>query len=167
MPATKRSAASNTGFFQPHRPDRLLRVDELMSRTSKDTAGKPRKQSASADDLQRPGHLFKPGQSGNPKGRQRGSRNQATLAVEALLDGEAELLTRKAIEIAKEGDMQALRLCLDRIVPPRKDRPVNFELPPITCAGDAAKASAALVAAVSIGQITPSEAVEVVPLVVV
>ena len=55
--------------------------------------------------------------------------------------------------------MQALRLCLDRLVSPRKDRPVSFELPAITCAGDA-KASAALVAAVAIGQITPSEAVE-------
>jgi hypothetical protein len=69
-------------------------------------------------------------------------------------------LTKKAIELAKTGDMQALRLCLDRLVPPRKDRPVSFELPAITCAGDAAKASAALVAAVAIGQITPSEAVE-------
>jgi hypothetical protein len=46
-----------------------------------------------------------------------------TLAVEALLDGEAETITRKAIELAKEGDLTALRLCLDRIAPPRKDRP--------------------------------------------
>lgn len=31
---------------------------------------------APADDQQRPAHLFKPGQSGNPKGRERGSRNK-------------------------------------------------------------------------------------------
>jgi hypothetical protein len=52
---------------------------------------------------------FKPGQSGNPAGKPRGSRNRTTLAVEALLDGEAETLTRKAIELAKAGDLAALR----------------------------------------------------------
>jgi hypothetical protein len=83
------------------------------------------------------------------------------LAVDALLDGEAESLTRKAIEKAMDGDMAALRLCLDRIAPVRKDRPVTFSLPPIAGATDAAKASAALLAAVSAGEITPSEAAEI------
>jgi Family of unknown function (DUF5681) len=106
------------------------------------------------------GKPFEAGKSGNPDGRPKGSRNKITLAIEALLDNEGEALTQKAIDLAKTGDMQALRLCLDRLVSPRKDRPVSFELPAITCAGDAAKASAALVAAVAIGQITPSEAVE-------
>jgi hypothetical protein len=78
----------------------------------------------------------------------------------ALLDGEAETITRKAIQLAKEGDLTALRLCLDRIAPPRKDRPVLFELPPITSAADAVQASAALVAAVAEGELTPSEAAE-------
>ena len=50
---------------------------------------------------------------GNP-GRRPGSRNKATVAVEALLDGEAEKLTRKAIEMALAGDTVAMRLCLDR-----------------------------------------------------
>jgi flavoprotein len=103
---------------------------------------------------------FRKGRSGNPAGRPQGSRNKTTLAVDALLDGEAETLTRKAIEKAKDGDVTALRLCLDRIAPVRKDRPVTFSLPTIACASDAAKASAALVAAVSLGEITPSEAVE-------
>jgi hypothetical protein len=58
---------------------------------------------------------FKPGQSGNPSGRPHGSRNKATLALEALLDGEGEAITRKAIEKALEGDTAALRLCLERI----------------------------------------------------
>jgi hypothetical protein len=53
---------------------------------------------------------FRPGQSGNPDGRPKGSRNKATLAMEALLDGEAEAITRKAIEKALEGDMTAIRL---------------------------------------------------------
>jgi hypothetical protein len=103
---------------------------------------------------------FQKGQSGNPIGRPPGSRNKTTLAVDALLDGEAETLTRKAIELANKGDVTALRLCLDRIAPVRKDRPVTFTLPPIASASDAAKASASLVAAVALGEITPSEAVE-------
>jgi hypothetical protein len=104
---------------------------------------------------------FQKGKSGNPTGRPPGSRNKTTLAVDALLDGEAETLTRKAIEKAKDGDIAALRLCLDRIAPVRKDRPVTFSLPPIAGAADAAKASAALMAAVSAGEITPSEAAEI------
>jgi hypothetical protein len=66
-----------------------------------------------------------------------------TLAVEALLDGEAETITRKAIKLAKDGNMAALRLCLDRIAPPRKDRPVLFELPPVSSAADATNAAIA------------------------
>jgi hypothetical protein len=110
---------------------------------------------------------FQPGKSGNPAGKPAGARNKTTLAVEALLDGEAEALTRKAIELAKAGDMAALRLCMDRLAPPRKDRLVMFELPTITCAADAVKASAALFTAVAIGDLTPSEAAELGKLVLV
>jgi hypothetical protein len=49
------------------------------------------------------GRPFAPGNPGRPKG----SRNKATLAAEALLDGEAEALTRKAIELALAGDVTA------------------------------------------------------------
>jgi hypothetical protein len=103
---------------------------------------------------------FEPGQSGNPAGKLRGTRNKTTLAIEALLDGEAETITRKAIELAKDGDLAALRLCLDRIAPPRKDRPVLFELPPVSSAADAANAAGALLAAVAVGDLTPAEASE-------
>jgi hypothetical protein len=46
-------------------------------------------------------------------------------------------------------------------LPPRKDRPVTFSLPPIVCAADTAKASSVLLVAVSAGEITPSEAAEI------
>ena len=75
------------------------------------------------------GRPFEKGMSGNPTGRPSGSRNATTLALEALLDGQANALTQKAIDLALTGDMAALRLCLDRILPPRKDRPVSFTLP--------------------------------------
>lgn len=100
------------------------------------------------------GKPFGPGNSGRP----RGSRNKATLALEALLDGEAESLTRKAIEMALEGDTTAMRLVMDRIMPPRKDRPVAFALPKLETPADAVKAAAALVDAVASGDLTPSEA---------
>jgi Family of unknown function (DUF5681) len=101
---------------------------------------------------------FQPGKSGNPAGKPAGARNKTTLAVEALLDGEAEGLTRKAIELAKAGDMQALRLCLDRIAPARKDRLVQIQIPPLNSAADAVKASASI--ALSAGELTPGEAAE-------
>jgi len=110
---------------------------------------------------QQRGKPFPKGQSGNPAGRPVGARNKTSLAVEALFDGEAEGLTRKAIELANGGDMQALRLCLERILPPRKDRPVSFELPEITTAKQAAHAISAVLAAVAKGDVTPAEASEI------
>jgi hypothetical protein len=103
---------------------------------------------------------FQKGESGNPAGKPRGARNRTTLAMEALFDGEAKAIVRKAIERAKEGDGIALRMCLERIVPPRKDRPINFSLPSIKTAADALAATASLVTAVASGDITPSEAAE-------
>ena len=80
--------------------------------------------------------------------------------MEALLDGEHEALTRKAIDLAKTGDISALRLCLDRLLPPRKDRPVAFEFPAIESIEDAPKAMAAIAAAVADSELTPMEAAE-------
>lgn len=80
--------------------------------------------------------------------------------MEALLDGEAEAIVRKAIEKAKDGDTVALRLCLERLVPIRKDRPLSLPVPPINSAADAVSAVSALVAAVAAGEVTPSEAAE-------
>ena len=84
----------------------------------------------------------RPFQLGNPS-RPKGVRNRATQAVEALLLGEAEALTRRAVELALAGDTTALRLCLDRIAPPQKDRPVVFALPKLESSVNAVLASAA------------------------
>ena len=106
------------------------------------------------------GRPFQQGQSGNPNGRPRGSRNRSTQALEAILDGEAEALTRRAIEMALEGDGPAMRMCLDRLMPVRKDRPITFTLPEIETAADLTKATRALMQGVADGEITPSEAAE-------
>ena len=104
---------------------------------------------------------FCAGNSGKP----RGTRHKATQAVLALLHGEADALSRKAVEMALAGDGVALRLCLDRIASPRKDNPVQFPMPPMRTAQDAAKAAAAVLQAVSLGDLTPIEAMQIMGLV--
>lgn len=94
---------------------------------------------------------------GNP-GKPRGARHRATQAALALIDGEGEALTRKAIDMALAGDTVALRLCLERLAPPRKDAPVRFDLPPMQGAENAAAAMGAILASVASGELTPSEA---------
>ncbi len=106
---------------------------------------------------------FRKGRSGNPGGRPRGSVNRATRAAMQLLDGEAEALTRKAVELALAGDPIALRLCLDRILGVRRGRPVELvgelALPPVANARDLAAAMSSVAAAATQGAITPDEAV--------
>ena len=104
------------------------------------------------------GKSFAKGVSGNPAGRPPGSRNKATEVALQLLEGEAEGLARKAIEKALDGDAAALRLCLERLIPVRKDRVIKLTLPPITSIEDVAGGFAALAAAVGKGDITPDEA---------
>jgi len=101
---------------------------------------------------------WKPGVSGNPAGCQPGSRHRATKAVEGLLDGQAEALTQRAVEMALGGDATAMRLCLERIMPARKDSPVRVDLPQGEGIENIAKATEALVTAAANGQISPSEA---------
>ena len=101
---------------------------------------------------------------GNP-GRPRGARHKATQAVLALLDGEAEALSRKAVTIALGGDTTALRLCLERIAPPRRDAPVQFDLPRMETARDAATAAGAVLEAVALGDLTPTEGAHIMALV--
>src|SRR5262249_37258601 len=99
------------------------------------------------------GRPFKPGNAGRPKG----ARNRATVAAEALLDGQAEALTCKAIERALDGDILALRICLDRILPARRDRSVQFKVS-VANDGDLVAASDEILRALASGQLTPSEA---------
>ncbi len=104
------------------------------------------------------GRPFVKGRSGNPRGRPVGSRNNKTLAAAVLLEGESEALTRKAVELALAGDPTALRLCIERILPPCRERAVRFELPPIENAADVSAAMNAVTAALARGIITPGEA---------
>jgi hypothetical protein len=101
---------------------------------------------------------WKKGQSGNPAGTKRGSRHKASLIAECLLDGETKELVRKAIDLALKGDTVALRLCLERILPPLRERPCSFKLPKIESLNDASNALAMIIARASSGELLPSEA---------
>lgn len=102
--------------------------------------------------------------TGNP-GRPMGARHKATQVALALLGGEADALSRKAVELALDGDTTALRLCLERIAPAKKDAPVQFDLPPMQTAADAAKAAGAVLDAVALGDLTPTEGANIMALV--
>jgi hypothetical protein len=107
---------------------------------------------------------FLKGASGNPVGRPPGIMNQATRDAAVLLSGEAGALTRKAIELALAGDMAALRLCIDRIIAPQKEQPIQFAMPPVGKAGklggagDLVAAMNAVTTAAASGAMTPAEA---------
>jgi Family of unknown function (DUF5681) len=103
---------------------------------------------------------FQKGQSGNPAGRPRGARNRTTILMQNLLAEHAEAIGCKVTELAKNGDIAAIRICMDRIAPTRKDEPIAVELPPIETAADAVAAAATIVAAVAAGDLTASEAAE-------
>jgi hypothetical protein len=96
--------------------------------------------------------------SGHPAGRRAGSRNKKTLAAAARLEGEAEALTRKAVEMALAGDPTAMRLCIERLLPPCRERAVKFVLPPIKSAVDIAPAMDAVTSALASGTIAPGDA---------
>jgi hypothetical protein len=103
---------------------------------------------------------FQKGQSGNPAGRPRGIVNRATALAQNLLSERAEWIARKVIELAEEGDMAAIRVCMERLVPPIKHQPVAVELPPLEKAADSVEAAARIAAAVAAGDLTAAEAAE-------
>jgi hypothetical protein len=103
------------------------------------------------------GRPFAPGVSGNPQGRPVGSLNKITKLAQGLLDDDAAELFKALIAAAKGGDATAMRLCAERILPARRDRPVEYSLPQINCGADAALAMNQILEGVAQGTLTPSE----------
>ena len=107
------------------------------------------------------GKPFPKGRSGNPSGKPKGARHKTTLLAEKLMQDDAENIVNAVLTAARDGDMTAARIVLDRILPARRDNPVTFALPKIKRPADAVAASAAILAAVADGRLTPGEALEV------
>ena len=118
--------------------------DDLKSIEGRDTKGR-----------------FAAGNSGRPKG----AKNLATRAAEQLLAGEAEELSRAMVQKALDGDTTALKYCLDRVLPNRKDEPITFELGSIQTAEELLTAGQNVLTAVASDEITPLEAQRVMDLI--
>jgi hypothetical protein len=108
---------------------------------------------------------FRAGLSGNPNGRPIGARNRATRLAEALLDEEAVALMQKAIDLAKAGDITALRLCLERLIPRRVESAIDFEMPQISEPKHAVAALSRITEGIGSGELTATEAHTLVALV--
>ena len=67
--------------------------------------------------------------------------------------------------MAKDGDITAIRVCMDRLASVRRKDPIAFELPPVDKARDASAAIAAVISAVGAGELTTGEAAETAKLV--
>ena len=107
---------------------------------------------------QKRGKPFHKGQSGNPSGRPLGARNNRTIALEKILDGEIEAITRKAVDAAKNGDMAAIRLIMDRVLPVSRSRPIFIDLPPLSDISSVSQAQSAILQAVTVGGLLIEEA---------
>jgi len=111
---------------------------------------------ATGTEKLRPG--WKPGQSGNPNGRPKGSRNRVTLVALAAMEEGADAIAKRVVEMAKGGDISAARLVIERLVPVAKERPIFLSLPDTGSAEGIARAQAAILQAVAAGDILPGEA---------
>ena len=101
---------------------------------------------------------FQKGQSGNPAGRPRGSRNKASIRMQEMLEQKLEELVDKLVKIALAGNIGALRLCLDRLLRARANEPFVCEIPRLEKAADAVGAMAELTSAAAAGDVTADQA---------
>ncbi|HEY8126122.1 MAG TPA: DUF5681 domain-containing protein [Methylocystis sp.] len=117
---------------------------------TRDKSGKFTRGNPTAFSKERPG-----------RGRPKGSRNRATALAERMMLADTKLIVKSVVNAAKNGDMQACKIILDRISPIRKGRPISFDLPEARTANDVVAALAAVANAMAVGVLTPDEAVMV------
>jgi len=111
-----------------------------------------------ATKRQAPKSAFKPGQSGNLKGKPAGTRSKSTMLLMAMMEGDASAITKSVIDAAKAGDLMAAKIILDRLIPPAKERPISLDLPDTKTAEGVSAAQSAILQAVGCGDLLPGEA---------
>lgn len=110
-----------------------------------------------AGELQATGR-FQKGSSGNPRGKAKGTKNRATLAAEQLLQGELESICRRLIQEATSGNMQAIKMILDRVLPPKRNSYISFKLPDLDDSSGFLHAIDSVMKAVSQGNLSVEDA---------
>lgn len=101
--------------------------------------------------------VWKKGESGNPTGKPAGVRNKATVMVQSIMERGAQEIVEAVVGLAKEGDLSAARLVLERLLPPAKERPISLALPITDTAGGIAEAQQAILQAVAAGDLLLGE----------
>ncbi|MEL0587103.1 MAG: DUF5681 domain-containing protein [Candidatus Thiodiazotropha sp. (ex. Lucinoma kazani)] len=98
---------------------------------------------------------YKKGQSGNPKGRPKGIVDRRSL-FRKHIESNTENLVKKVVAMALEGDVRAMKLCLERISPPMKprDEPIQIE----DLKGTLTEQGQKILSSMGKSQLTPSEA---------
>lgn len=98
----------------------------------------------------------RPFQKGNP-GRPRGARHKTTVLAEKLMQKDAKAIVETVLTAARNGDMTAAKIVLDRISPAPRDRSIRFAMPAVSTADDIASAMSAILGAIAAGDLTPIE----------
>ena len=100
------------------------------------------------------GRPFKPGNPGRPVG----SKNKITHLLEQLVEGEGQKLAQKMLQVALDGNSRCLEYFMDRLMPPRRGRVLEQQLPEITGVNDIAPAMTAITNQLNNGELTTEEA---------
>ena len=102
---------------------------------------------------------WKPGQTGNPKGRPPGQ--SAITKMRASLVGDVPDILAGLVLAAKGGDVQAARLILERVLPPVKaiEQAVELQLPD---GGTLTAQGRAVLSAVAAGELAPGQAAQLI-----
>lgn len=104
---------------------------------------------------------FRKGASGNPTGRKPGTRCRATVLAEQLIEGQAEEVVQKCLQMALEGDSTAMRLVMERLVPPRRERATPLRLPDLGDMENLPVATRTVLEQVAAGELTTGQAADV------
>jgi hypothetical protein len=100
---------------------------------------------------------FRPGTSGNPSGRPKGSRDARTVALAELVDGSGEAIVKKLCAAAEAGEPWAVRVVIEKILP-RLERRVVVEIDRVETAGEVAHAVAQVIELAASGDLSIEEA---------
>ena len=107
----------------------------------------------------KPKSRWKPGETGNPKGRPPGQSEITRLR--ASLAGDVPEILAGLVLAAKGGDIQAARLILERVLPPVKaiEQPVPIQLPD---GGTLTAKASAVLSAAAAGELAPTQAAQLI-----